>query len=190
MNKFANCNTDCDGEFLFPDLEIDQDCITYDEGFSQISDIVFRPNGAPDPFTDFTTIPTITAGAIDNSKTDNTACRHLVGEGGVAVPEKIVEDRPKRRSRITMRKYTLSFTVRNLSATQYNFFLKLQCGATNFTFYYADVDNKLLGKQGGIAPSSVDVEMPAGGGKDDKKIATVIITWEADSNPLMRESPL
>jgi hypothetical protein len=190
-NDFISCPADCDTEFVFPAIPVDQSCSTYEQPFSQVCDLVIQPTGAAAPF-DFTTpaTPTVVSSEIDNTDATNAKSKHLVGEGGVAVPEKDIGEYPKRQTRITNRVYTLVLNIKNLSDSMYEFLRGLQCGPTNFTFYYGTVGGRLFGPDGGIEPSSIDVDLPLGEGRDDKEIGTITITWDADGDPDRGANPL
>lgn len=190
MNSFLSCPTDCSTPLLLPAIEQVQNCTNYKQAFSQISDLIIVPDGAPDPL-DLTGAPdaALVAASIDNMNVDNTKSRHIVGEGGVAAPEKITDEYPKRQSRTVFRTYTLTFNIKNLTDAQYEFLRALQCGWTGFSFYYANVGGHLFGDAGGILPASVDVDFPLAEGRDDKEIATLTITWDADGDPPRYNKP-
>jgi len=189
-NDFISCPADCDEAFLFGSIPIDQSCTTYDQPFSQVCDLIIRPTGAAAPL-DYTdpALPLAVALEIDNTNIDNTKSKHLIGEGGVAVPDKEVGEYPKRQTRITNRAYALVFNIKNLTPSMYAFLQALQCGPTNFTFYYATVGGRLFAPVEGIEPTSIDVDLPLGEGRDDKEIGTITITWDADGDADRGASP-
>lgn len=182
--NFLTCPEDCDTDILLPAISQDQDCSTWVPKDSQVCDLFIVPSGAPDPF-DWTTPATPADGAtINNAEALNAAPKRLVGEGGIAVPEKRIIDYPKKKSRIADRDYTLQMRFRNLTDEMYAFLRKFQCGWTNFTFYYGTVGGRLFGKQAaGIPVQRVDVDFPLGEGRDDKEEAIVTIIWNADGDP-------
>lgn len=180
---------DCGDDFFLPAIEADQNC-SFDLNESQVCDVYMQPKGAPNPF-DFSQNPaTATPDAIDNTATDNSKTKWLVGEGGVAAPEKNVVQLPKLREKISKRTYSLTFVVKNLSDEMYDFLRHLQCGWTGFTFYYATLSGRLFGRDGGIPVKSVDVDLPLGEGREDTEQATLTITWEAKTDPDRRVNPL
>jgi hypothetical protein len=172
-----------------PAIPIEQDCTDYAQLNSQISDLFLRWNGAPDVFASWQTIPTYVAGAVDNANTDNSKSKWLVGIGGIGVPEKQTLLYPKRKKRQGARTYSLTFRVLNLNDAMFEFLRKLQCGTTNFTFYFADIENYIYGKEGGLIPESIDVDFPRGEGNDDKLVAVLTLTFVADGDPQRRVNP-
>lgn len=187
INTFLSCPADCDTELLLPAISAEQDCTNYDQPKSQVSDLFIRPTGAPDIFGSWSTTPTYVADSVDNTVTDNSASKWIVGIGNVAVPEKEVAQYPKGKTKTRLRLYTLR--IRTLNPAMYDFCRKLQCGATDFTFYYADRADYVFGKTGGISPKSVDVDMPKEGDETSTFFAEIIITWEADGDPERRVNP-
>jgi hypothetical protein len=182
--NFLTCPEDCDTDVLLPAISQDQDCSTWVPKDSQVCDLFIVPTGAPDPFS--WTVPATPADAttIDNTEALNAAPKRLVGEGGIAVPEKRIIEYPKKKSRIADRDYTLQMRFRNLTDEMYAFLRQFQCGWTNFTFYYATVGGRLFGKQNaGIPVQRVDVDFPLGEGRDDKEEAILTIVWNADGDP-------
>ena len=87
INSFTTCPADCGDDNLLPSIDAIQDCISYEQVKSQIHTLYIMPQvgGTPsaDPFTNFATTPTATAGAISNTTADNTKAKYVVGEGGV-----------------------------------------------------------------------------------------------------------
>src|SRR5690606_36610825 len=94
-----------------------------------------------------------------------------------------IDEYPKLQRKVTERLYTLTFRVFNLVAAQYNFLRQLQCGDTSFTFYYGDLGGWIYGVEGGLSPTSVDVDFPHGGGNTDKNVAILTITFRANGDP-------
>ena len=192
MQTFLSCPADCDTALNLPAINANQDCTNYDQLDSQVCDLVIVPDTtASDPF-DWTdpSAPTLISGGIDNTVTDNSKAKRLVGEGGVPVPEKIVSEYPKKKNRITGRRYTLTFNVKDMGDESYAFLRALQCGWTGFKFYYANLGGHGFGPEGGIDVLSVDVDMPLSEARDDKELGTIILTWEADGDPARWTSPL
>jgi hypothetical protein len=194
VTSFTTCPADCDDANVLPAILAEQDCPSYEQVHSQIHTLYLRPSGAADPFTNFATTPTATANAIDNTAGDNTKSIELVGEGGIAVPEKVILDYPKLQQRTVERDYPLTFNVKNLSAAQYAFLLQLQCGHTEgLTFYYASgmgATQWLYGIQGGIPVYYIDVDFPKDISKDGRDIATITIRFKAAGDPARRVNPL
>jgi hypothetical protein len=187
MNKFTTC-PDCDEDLLLTAIDEDQNCTTYEIEDSEVSDIFIRPDGAPDIFASWSTTPTYVADSVDNTVTDNTASKWLVGIGNVAVANKTETPYPKGKMKVTVREYPLVMRISNLSDAMYNFLRKFQgCGWLGWKFYYVDKANKLYGIAGGLEPSFVDVDFPLAEG--GKKEAILTIRFKADQDPERRTSP-
>lgn len=183
------CPDDCTDVNLLPAIVVEQDCTGYEQALSQVCDLYILPSLTGDIFTDWNNVGGISNAAqddgvgIDNANTDNTKAKWLVGIGGVAEPTETITEYPKLQRKVTERLYTLTFRVLNLVQTQYDFLRQLQCGDTDFKFYYADLAGYVYGIEGGLAPLSVDVDFPHGGGNTDKNLADLIITWRATGDP-------
>lgn len=197
INSFTTCPADCDDDNLLPAIPAIQDCANYEQVKSQVHTLYIMPQvgGTPsaDPFTNFSTTPTATAGAIDNTETDNSKAKFFVGDGGVAEPAETVLDYPMNQEKVIERTYPLVFNIRNLSQAQYDCLLQIQCGNVDFTFYYASgmgTTQWVYGKQGGIVPKKVTVTFPKGAGKDDRDVAIIKIDWLATGDPDRRINPL
>lgn len=190
MNTFLTCPADCDTALVLGAIDVNQDCTSYQQKYSQVCDLIIMPDGATAPL-DWTSAPTVAAvsGAVDNADTVGGKSKHLVGEGGIAAPEKIADEYPKRKTKVNFRVYTLPFVVKNLSDDQYEFLRQLQCGNTDFKIWYANVGGHIFGGANGIDITSIDADFPLSEGRDDKESATVTVTWEADGDPERGNAP-
>lgn len=188
LTFLASCPADCDTDNLLPAIPEAQDCTSYTPAYSQVSDLYIMPDGATNPLTSWSTTPTATAGAIDNTVTDNSKCKWIVGEGAVTVAE-TETNFPKRKSKVTERVYTLTFKVYDI-ANHYEFARKLQCGSTSLSFWYGDLSDYIYGKASGIQPELVSATMPKTDGRDDKQVITLTFRWTADGDPERRVNPL
>lgn len=196
INSFTTCPADCDDNNLLPAIPVIQDCASYEQVRSQVHTLYLMPQvgGTPsaDPFTNFSTTPTVTSGAVANGNTDNTKAKFLVGEGGVAEPTETILEYPLLNEKVTDRAYQLVFNIKNLVQAQYDFLLQVQCGNIDLTFYYASgmgATQWVYGKQGGIEPKKVTVTFPKGAGKDDRDLAVIKIDWLATGDPDRRINP-
>jgi hypothetical protein len=189
FNSLITCPADCDDDLLLPAIPENQDCTSYDQTLSQLSDLFIIPDGAADIWATWSTTPTYVADSVDNTVADNSAAHWLVGRGELPAPEKTTVEYPKLKSKTTKRIYTITYTVLNLSATQYEWLRKMQCGWTGFTFYYADLGDWVYGKAGGLSPSFVDVDFPKGGGNGDVNQAIITLRFEANGDPDRRVNP-
>lgn len=193
INSFLSCPADCGSAFQFPALTADQDCSTFDRYYSQVAYLYVIPDGASDPL-DWTD-PDVPAAAspseIDNTNTDNTKVKFLVGEGEIAVPDKQVEELPLRKQAISGRDYLLNFTVKNMTSLNREFIRNLQCNPTNYKFYYGTVGGHIFGPAGGITPSFSDGDLPLNGGRDDREIGVALIRFQSsDGDPPRYSNPL
>ena len=190
MNTFLTCPADCDDALDFGAIDVNQDCTAYQQKYSQVCDLIIQPDAANAPL-DWTGAPTVSAvaGEVDNTNTDGTKSKWLVGEGGVPVPEKITDEYPKRKSKTSFRTYTLVFNVKNLSDDQYAFLQQVQCGNTDFKIWYANVGGHIFGGTTGIDIASIDADLPLDESRDGKEVGTITITWDADGDPTRGDAP-
>lgn len=190
MNTFLTCPADCDTALDLGAIDVNQDCTAYQQKYSQVCDLIIQPDAANAPLN-WAGAPTVAAvaGEVDNTNTDGTKSKWLVGEGGVAVPEKITDEYPKRKSKTSFRTYTLIFNVKNLSDEQYAFLQQIQCGNTDFKIWYANVGGHIYGGATGIDITYIDADLPLGEGRDDKEIGTITVQWDADGDPTRGNAP-
>jgi len=184
LNQYLECRNGCNAGVLLPALAVKLDCPNYDQRDSQICDLIIIPHCADDVF-DWSggACPEFLPSGIDNTVTDNSKAKRVVGEGGIDVPEKAVENFPRNVQFISLRRYRLEFRVKNMSDGHIEMLRKLQCGWTGFTFYYLTVGGRLHGGQGGFLPAFVDADMPLGAERGDKEYGDIIIEWETDIFP-------
>lgn len=184
LNTFLTCPADCDTALALGALPVNQDCTTYTQEYSQIRNLIIKPAAASSPLS-WTGAPTVTAvaGEIDNSDSTGAKSKILIGEGEITAPEKIVDEYPNRKERVSFRTYTLTHTIKQLDDSTYEFLRQLQCGDTDFTFYYDTVGGRLFGGAGGITPKMIDVDFIYSGGREDKESAQIIVTFESDGEP-------
>jgi hypothetical protein len=181
LNQFLNCPDDCSSPLILGAIPAKQDCTAYKQKYSQVKAVFILPDGAPLP-TDWTQIDDWVA-VINNNATTNDLGRYLFGEGEIPAPEETVSDYADRQQKVDTYRYTINHTIKNLEDLQYDFLKLLQCGDTNFSFWYLGIDDDIFGGPSGICPLSVKVTFPRGGGRDDKESAVLSITWEADGDP-------
>lgn len=190
MNTFLACPADCDTALTLGAIDTNQDCTSYAQKYAQISDLIIKPDAANAPLN-WTGAPTVAAvaGEIDNTNTDGTKSKWLVGEGGIVAPDKVVDEYPKRKTKVNFRTYTLTFNVKNLGDDQYDFLRQLQCGSTDFKIWYANVGGHIFGGANGIDILSIDCDFIYSEDRNAKEIATVTITWESDGDPARGNTP-
>ena len=203
-NNFLSDIADCATPVL-PALPADYECEPV-PGLSQLSMVVFAQCAAPDAFEIVSpaTTPTLVSGGIDN---DNTAkARVLVGTGSIEEHDPVPYEGAFLRDRIASRNYTGSFSVaigtaRGAGST-YEFLRNLQLlGASkpeDMRIWYVDLSGALYGPvladdattYGGIRLNSLNVQMPNGAARDDRKLAVISFGWRADVDPPSYVSPL
>lgn len=192
INSFITCPDDCADQNLWPATPETQDCPDYEQDNSQIHTLYMIPVEASDIFSSWSSTPAVVADTLDNTQADNSTAKFIVGEGALPAAEKITLDYPFQQTKVVERTYNITFNVKNLVATQYEFLRKVQCGTLNFTFYYASgfgPNNWVYGKEGGITPSMVDVDFPKGGGKDDRDMAVITLQFKAKGDPDRKVNP-
>jgi hypothetical protein len=179
LNNFCSC-VECDVEFTFTALDIDQNCAGQPL-LSQVAGLLILPDGATPP-TDWTSKADWEA-VVNNSATDNTAARYLTGIGGVDVPEKQIIRVAKGVDVLAYRTYQLVLDIFNLSDLNRDFAAALQCNPLNFKFWFETVDGSVFGGSTGISPTFTDADFPLGSGEADLEKATVSIRWRATCEP-------
>ena len=119
-NDFCTiCPAVCDDTLDLPAIDANQDCITIVYKKSQICGLVIQPTTGTGslpaaPGTDWDD-PTFWSTAIDNTVTDNSAFKYVVGIGGLPAAEKTEIELPKNKVHALDRTYTITFSVRNLT---------------------------------------------------------------------------
>lgn len=181
LNNFLSCPNDCGTVILLPAIPSNQGCTAYTLEFSQVCGVLILPTGAalPSDWED----PDDWEDAIDNTNTNNTKGKYLVGEGQVPPPELDEVEYPKRLIRVVNRRYRLEIDVDDVSSATYDFIKDFQCGFTDFVFWIETVSGYLFGGSAGISPSFTDAQFPLNGGRDDKMFGKLIIEWDADGDP-------
>ena len=181
VNTFLTiCPADCDTELLLPAVETNQDCTKVAVTGSQIEDIVILPNGATGA-VDWT-VPANWTSVIDNTDVLNAKAKHLVGEGGKGASEPVTIPMPKGKTKVKHRLHTVTFTMKNVSDLHYAFGQAIQCGYSDFTFWYSNEANT-FGGQTGIIPASATCDFPLGEGVDDIELMVLTFTFKSDGDP-------
>ena len=180
LNSFLTCPDDCSTAHHSPAAETDQDCTKAPVYGSQLSDLVILPNGATGA-ADWTIAGNWTT-VIDNTNLDSTKAKHLVGEGSKPESEPFIIDMPKGKKKTRKRTSTIVFTIKNVTTLHYAFGQYLQCGNTDFTFWFGN-EAHFFGGQNGIIPASVNCEFVYGDGVDDIELMVITLTYESDGDP-------
>jgi len=191
----TGCPADCDDVLLFPAIPASQDCPNYEQGRSQISKLYLLPNTmSGDIFASWgstsAATPTAVSGAIDNTNALNAKAKYLAGRGEVSVPEKTTLEYPNLKTRLTDKRYTLTFTHYQLDAATYEFLRQVQCGNLNFKFYYGDLAGYVYGIADGLVPDFITITFPKGNTNTDRNTAVIRLSWKATGDPQRRANPL
>jgi hypothetical protein len=173
-------------------IPADQNCLLVPP-LSQVSDLYIQPDGASAPFdwTDPAAPAAPAMSGIDNTATDNSATKWLVGKGGVEAPEESLYTGPKLKKKVVRRLYTLQFEVEVTNDDQRDFLRQLQSGWSEFTFWIGTLGNNLFGDSTGIIPSFVNAQLPLDPGDEDYEKGTIIIEYYSEKgDPPRYTNPL
>lgn len=169
------CPSDCSTVFL-PAIEDDQNCAPLPKR-SQICGLIFAQGVLPTDWTDPTTYNILNdVSAID-------AAKYVVGSGGLGDPDEEVVEGPKDQDVVANRTYTLEFNVFNLSDAHYDFLRTLQCGNTDFVFWFESIAGYMYGGAAGICPKSVTARLPKENSRTAYDSGNITITFEALNDP-------
>lgn len=155
---------------------------------SQIEELFIKPDLASGP-TDWE-LAADWAAVIDNTNATNTKVKRLPVIGGLPAADKTVVELPKGRKMPAERTYKLELRTKDTSDKNVAFAKALQCGSTNFTFWYATRGLKLYGGQDGIVPSMVDADVILGAGDGDYEEIVINIEFRACGDPFSIPNPL
>lgn len=184
-NDFCTvCPTGCTDPLL-PALATD-DCAK--PHLSQIEEVFIRPDAATGP-ADWEDASDWAA-VIDNTNTDNTKVKRLPVIGGLPAPDKAVVELPKGKKMNAERTYKLELRTKDTSDKNVAFAKALQCGSTNFAFWYATRGLKLYGGQDGIVPSMVDADLILAAGNGEYEEIVINIEFKACGDPTAIVNPL
>lgn len=174
------CNADCTVVNL-PAIAEDQDCISFEDFRSQISDLLFvHPDGNMP--ADWKSRDSWTA-IVDNALQDVNAAKYLTGIGGMPPAEKTKRVVAKAKTKTVRRRFTITFDVLNMSDENYKFLEALQCNDTKYRIWIGTIDGHLFGGQNGISVVSIDANMALSEGGDDYEQGQIIIVFDALYDP-------
>lgn len=180
INHFLNCPISCENNLQLGAIAVDQNCNSIPK-LSQVCDLIIRPTNAPLP-DDWTNKYDL-EGIIDNTVTDNSKAKWLVGRGGIPEPEEIIVPLLKFNQKRVKNIYELTFSTSILEDLNYSFLKQFQCGWKDFSFWYGTRGGRFFGGPTGIFPSFVVSRMPLLDGEDDTEEGIIIIRWCADGEP-------
>lgn len=137
----------------------DQDCTSYLQKKSQVCAIVVLPKGAEKP-SNWETLEGW-AGIIDNTNTDRTKGRYLVGIGSFLPNQEIgVSLSGDRHNEIRDRNYRLTFTVLNMDDGHMQFGRRIERGYKGYDVWLETIGGRLIGGPEGMQPVVVNAQFP------------------------------
>lgn len=178
-NRFIGGISGCFSEVLLPAL-CEDTVETVAPKKSQIRALLILPDGAP--FPDDWTLGADVEGIVDNTVTDNTKGKWLIGKGELPAPEEISIRAGKGDRRLGGRIYRLRFEVNTALDTSYEFVRQFQKKYRAFSFWFATKGGRLIGGATGIRPRFVTAHFPYGGQAQDREKGILIIEWLADGD--------
>lgn len=182
LTPTAVCPDDCVTTLLYKAIPADTNCVT--RFSSEIQNIIIQPEGAPIPFTGWAAfdnsanLVTLTAGAIDNTNTDNTKCKVLKVIGEESDPDTTEIPGPGFTDIILRERFNPTFQIYNMDWPMYEFLRQLKCNKINYTFWMLTEDF-VFGVENGIVPVRTNVKAPKPSGRDSILIGTLEISYEA-----------
>ena len=184
------CPENC-GDFVMPVIE-SEDCL--DSITSELSEIEQLFIASVDP-ADKTlplngpadwTLKSAWEAVIDNSSA--TGIRRVYGIGDVGDPEKTTRTFHSNKTKVTGRKYTLTFDILDMKQVNYDAMRKLQCGGS-LRIWIMDRGGYLYGGQTGIPVNINDAESIFERGADAYKKIVLKLEWTALCSPERTASP-
>lgn len=149
---------------------------------SQVCGLLILPKGAPPP-SSWVSADAVEA-VIDNTVTDNSAGKWLVGRGGIDKPEEVVLNLGRRSQQVATRLYTLTYEVNIRCDGVYNFLTTLQNNYRAFNFWMNTRGGRLFGGSGGIVPHRATGWAEYSEEADEVERGFIELQWYADSEPL------
>lgn len=184
------CPEDC-GDFVVPSI-VSEDCLeTVVDELSEITQIfiaAFDPTDKTKPLNgpaDWTNKADWDA-AIDNTAVGKI--RRLYGIGDIPEPEKTTRTFHDNKTKVTNRKYTLTFDVLSLHDINYEAMKTFQCGGT-LRMWFMTRGNYLYGGQNGIPTNINDAESIFERGPDAYKKIVFKLEYNAKCAPERIPSP-
>ena len=179
LNCLISCG--CNGEVTLPALPT-----TYRSELppllSQVCGLLILPRGAQGP-TSWVISSNVTD-IIDNTVTDNSAGKWLVGRGGIPKPEEVVINLGKTHRQIDHRIYTLTFEVNIRCSEIYYFLQTIQKNYTAFDFWYSTRGGRFFGGPNGICPEFVTGWTEYSDDANGLERGFIQIVWRSCIDPL------
>ncbi len=176
-------DTLCDA-FDIPALAQCQDTTTYLQLRSQVGGLLILPVGATPP--DDWELQSDWASVVDNSATDNSKAKYLVGRGSF-LPNGIVDINLAGGRLIENRErfYRLTFVVLNMNDGHTGFGKKLQKNIRNFDVWILTIGDRMIGGEKGLRPYYVNADFVFNEGNDDREQMIVTMDFVFEQFPAM-----
>lgn len=184
------CPDEC-GDFVMPAI-VSEDCPdSIESELSEIKQLFIasvdpadktKALGGPTDWTSKTAWET----AIDNTLAGKV--RSIYGIGDVGEPEKTTRTFHDNKTKVTGRKYTLTFDILDMKQVNYDAMRKLQCGGS-LRIWFMTRGNGMYGGQNGIPVNINDADSTFDRGADAYKKIVLSLQWNAKCAPQRIPSP-
>jgi len=178
MTAFRHISAEYGCDISLPTMVEDVDCTHFDQKYSEVCSLIIFPWRADKP-TDWTD-PDDWIGLIDNTNTNDTKAKQIVGIGSLIEVSTEELSLANGRRRIT-RERTLELRLRvlNMANGHIVFARKLQQGFLNFDCYIETVGGRLIGESEGLRPFFVDAKLPFNEGVTSTEYIELILVFKA-----------
>jgi hypothetical protein len=199
LNDFLSCPTDCSSGNL-PAFQTSF-CNAAPKS-SEIYALIFEPTDAATLLTPASLVADMAVaadwtGKIDNSVTDGTKYKYLMGKGSQGDPTDTEIDGVKNAVVVTDRTRTVTFRILDITSdATYDALRRMQCGDILPRFFiltkggYIFGDKNVAAPDRGIVPDSVKVTFPRAEGKDAIDTAVLTIVYSGLTDPDRALNPL
>ena len=173
----------CDASDL-PQFAQCQSGTSYAQLRSQVGGLLILPVGATGP--DDWQMEADWADVVDNSNTDNTKAKYIVGRGSF-LPNGLTEINLSGGRLLENRErfYRLTFNVLNLNDGHADFGRKLQKNVRDFDVWIQTIGDRIIGGSTGMRPIYVNAEFPFTEGQNDREVMTVTMDFTFEQFPAM-----
>lgn len=175
FNPFTYLPADVCEAVPLPDFPLIQDCVAYEQRFSEVAGIIVRPEGALAPVAWYDLDEWYDEGKIDNA--DPAVAHYIVGRGTFLPTERAnVVLAGGRLEENRERTYRTTLTVSNMDAGHLSWARALMVNQKAFTFYVHTVKGRMIGGTAGLNPVYVDADIPFGQGQAREQITIIVDT--------------
>jgi hypothetical protein len=176
------------GAIELPALAQCQDTTTYIQLRSQVGGLLILPAGATPP-NDWQ-LESDWSGVVDNSNTDNTKAKYLVGRGSFLQNTLVEVNLSGGRSLENRERfYRLTFVVLNMNDGHADFGRKLQKNVKNFDVWILTIGDRIIGGEAGMRPFYVNSDFVFADGNDDREQMVVVMDFVFEQFPAMTSMP-